>query len=131
MGNNAADEAADFGRRRLGNEVIDARRNLSGVCNRCGVLFSLTFIGFSLLFLELWSIMMISAVLLLILLFGLLVLFVKGVGWYMRFATAPFYLVHLAFGVLNGSRFQLLLSALRMLLFGLTLQVFWLSGSLS
>ena len=34
LGNCAADEAADFGRRRVGNAVIDARRNLSGVCNR-------------------------------------------------------------------------------------------------
>ena len=29
-----ADEAADVGRRRVGNAVIDARRNLSGVCGR-------------------------------------------------------------------------------------------------
>ena len=34
FGNEAADEAADFGRRRVGNAVIDARRNLSGGCNR-------------------------------------------------------------------------------------------------
>ena len=34
LGNNAADDAADFGRRRVGNAVIDARRNLSGVCGR-------------------------------------------------------------------------------------------------
>ena len=34
LGNNAAVEAADFGRRRVGNAVIDARRNLSGVCGR-------------------------------------------------------------------------------------------------
>ena len=34
LGNDAADEAADFGRRRVGNAVIDARRNLSGVCGR-------------------------------------------------------------------------------------------------
>ena len=34
LGNNAADEAADLGRRRVGNAVIDARRNLSGVCGR-------------------------------------------------------------------------------------------------
>ena len=34
IGNNALDEAADFGRRRIGNAVIDARRNLSGVCGR-------------------------------------------------------------------------------------------------
>ena len=33
LGNDAADEAADFGRRRLGNAVVDARRNLSGVCS--------------------------------------------------------------------------------------------------
>ena len=34
LGNSAADEAADLGRRRVGNVVIDACRNLSGVCNR-------------------------------------------------------------------------------------------------
>ena len=30
LGTKAADEAADFDRRRVGNAVIDARRNLSG-----------------------------------------------------------------------------------------------------
>ena len=35
LGNDAADEAADFGRGRVGNAFIDARRNLSGVCGRC------------------------------------------------------------------------------------------------
>ena len=34
LGNGAADDAADFGRRRVGNAVIDARRDLSGVCGR-------------------------------------------------------------------------------------------------
>ena len=34
LGNDAADEAAEFGRRRVGHAVIDARRNLSGVCGR-------------------------------------------------------------------------------------------------
>ena len=33
-GNTRADEAADFGRRRVWPEVPDARRNLSGVCRR-------------------------------------------------------------------------------------------------
>ena len=33
-GNKAADEAADFGRRRVPVHVIDARRNLVGVCSR-------------------------------------------------------------------------------------------------
>ena len=34
LGDDAADEAADFGRGRVGNAVIDARRDLSGVCGR-------------------------------------------------------------------------------------------------
>ena len=34
LGNDAADEAADFGRGRVGNAVIGARRNLCGVCGR-------------------------------------------------------------------------------------------------
>ena len=34
LGNDAADEAADFGRRGVGNAVIDARRNLSVVSGR-------------------------------------------------------------------------------------------------
>ena len=34
VGVDAANEAADFGRRRVSPAVIDARRNLSGVCNR-------------------------------------------------------------------------------------------------
>ena len=34
LGNNAADEAADFGRRRVDFPVMDARRNFAGVCGR-------------------------------------------------------------------------------------------------
>ena len=34
LGNDAADEAADIGRGRVGNAVIDVRRSLSGVCGR-------------------------------------------------------------------------------------------------
>ena len=34
LGNDAADEAANFGRRRVNNLVLDARRNFSGVCGR-------------------------------------------------------------------------------------------------
>ena len=34
LGIDAADEATDFGRRRVSPAVIDARRNLSGVCGR-------------------------------------------------------------------------------------------------
>ena len=73
MGNDAADEAADFGRRRVGNAVIDARRNLSGVCGRWYPII-LDLHRLSLLFLVLWSTMMVVMVLLLIPLSGLLVL---------------------------------------------------------
>ena len=39
LGNSAADEAADYGRRRVGPAVFDVRRDLSGVCDRwCPVL---------------------------------------------------------------------------------------------
>ena len=65
LGNDAADDAADFGRRRVGHLVIDARRNMSGVCGRWYPVI-LTFIDFSLLFLVLWSIMMVEMVQLLI-----------------------------------------------------------------
>ena len=34
LGNDAADEAADFGRRKVDPAIVDARRNLSGVCRR-------------------------------------------------------------------------------------------------
>ena len=34
LGNNAAGKVADFGRGRVGNAVIDARHDLSGVCGR-------------------------------------------------------------------------------------------------
>ena len=57
LGNNAADEAADFGRRRVDHSVIDARRCLSGVCGR-GTLSSWCCTGSFLPFLGLWSIMM-------------------------------------------------------------------------
>ena len=42
LGNDAADEAADLGRRSVGPAVVDARRNLSGVCGRwCPVIVDL------------------------------------------------------------------------------------------
>ena len=52
FGNCAADDAADFGRRRVSNAVIDARRNLSWVCGRWYPVIFLTFTGSLLLFLE-------------------------------------------------------------------------------
>ena len=63
IGNNAA----DFGRGRVGNAVIDARRNLSGDCGR----WFPAILDLSLPSLGLWSIVMVGMVLLLILKFGL------------------------------------------------------------
>ena len=102
LGDNAADEAVDFGRRWVGNAVIDARRNLSGVC--ClwyPVILDLHrfFIAISGAVVNhdgrdgtapnpLWS--------------GLLVLSPRGVGWFMRFGTGLFCLGRLVFGNLSG-----------------------------
>ena len=58
VGNNAADEAADFGRRPVDPVVIDARRNLSGFAG-CGILWLWSYIGSLLLLLAQWLIMMI------------------------------------------------------------------------
>ena len=56
LGNDAAGDAADFGRRRVDFPVINARRNLSGVCGRWYRLFS-PFTFLLLLFLGLYLIM--------------------------------------------------------------------------
>ena len=129
LGNDAADEAADFGRRRVPPAVIDARRNLSGVCSRWyPVILDLHrfFISISRAVVNhdgrdgtapdplVWSA-------------GALP---RGVGWFMRFGTRLLCLGHLVFGIWNGFKFLLLPSVLRVLLFGLILVVFWLSGSL-
>ena len=126
MGNNAADEAADFGRRRVGNAVIDARRDLSGVCGRWyPVVLDLhrLFIAIS------WAVvnhdggdgtapdpLIWSA--------GL---FPRDVGWFMRFVTEPCYLGFLLFGGLTGLVCLFLLLVLMMLLVGPILLVHWLS----
>ena len=130
LGNDAADEAADFGRRRISPAVIDARRNLSGVCGRWYPVV---------LDLHRFFIAVSRAV-------------VNHEG---RDGTAPdplvwsacalpkrrrlvhavrdrfFCLGHLVFGFRNGFEFLLLPFVLRILLFGLKLLVSWLSGSLS
>ena len=116
LGNDAADEAADFGRRRVG--LVTLSLMLVVICLgfvvACTLLF-LTFIVSSLLLLVLWSILMVVVVLLLIHLYGLLVLFIRGVGWFMRFVTGLFCPGLLVFGTRNGFKFQLLLSVLRIL----------------
>ena len=119
-----------LGHRRVGNVVIDARRNLSGFVV-AGTLLFLTFIGFSLPFLGLWSVMMVGMVLLLILLFGLLVLFPRVVGWFTRFGTGHFCPGHLIFVNLNGLMCLHLQSVLMILLIGPTQPVSWLSGWLA
>ena len=60
---------------------------------------------------------MVVVVLLLALLSGLLVPFIKDVGWSMRFGTVLFCLGPLVFGALSGFRFLLLLSVMRILVF--------------
>ena len=99
LGNNAADEAADFGRRRrVPVHVIDARRNLVGVCNRWYPVVRHLH-RFLLPLLELLLIMMMAVVLRQTLLFGLLDLYLRGPGFFMLFVTLLFYLVLLVFGM--------------------------------
>ena len=128
LGNNTADEAADFGRRRVGPAVVDARRNLSGVCGRwCPAIIDLhrLFIAISRAVVNHDGRM----VLLLILWYGLLVLIPRGVVWFMRFGTRPFCLGRLVFWIPSGLLFLHLLFALRTLLNALYILVSWLSGS--
>ena len=66
LGNNAADEAADFGRRRVEFLVIDARRNFAGVCGRWYPVILILHRFFFLLSPGLWLIMWMEMVLRLI-----------------------------------------------------------------
>ena len=115
---------ADFGRRRVGNAVIDARRNLSGI------LFCLIYIVSFLPFLGRLLIMMSLVALLQIRWSGLLVLCLRGEGLFMLFVTLLCFLVLLLSGLVSGLLVHLLLLMLLMLLSGPTLQVFCLSGFL-
>ena len=129
FGNDAADEAADFGRRRVSLAVIDARRNLSGVCglwypfildlHRFFIAISRTVVNHD----------------------GLGGTAPDPLVWSAGALDKRRRLVHavrdraflpgpLAFGTRNGFRFQLLSSVLRMLLCGLTLLGFWSNGFL-
>ena len=80
LGNDGADEAADFGRRRVPWRVTDARRKFFLVFAPGGVLLSLSCIVSLLPFLGLWLIMMMVQVLFLILLSGLLAVLPRGGG---------------------------------------------------
>ena len=90
LGNNAADEAADFGTRRVPVHVIDARRNLVGVCNRWYPVVRHLH-HFLLLLLGLLLIMVMVVVLRRTLLFGLLDLYPRGPGFFMLFVTLLFF----------------------------------------
>ena len=100
LGNNGADEAADFGRRRVPWWVIDARRNFFWCFAPGGVLLSLPCIVSLLLFLGLWLVMMVVLVLLLILLSGLLVVLLREDG--LRCGIGLSYLDRLIFGLVLG-----------------------------
>ena len=89
LGNNAADEAADFGRRRVPVHVVDARRNLAGVCNRWYLVVRQLH-RFLLLLLGLLLIMMMTVVLRRTLLFGLLDLYPRDPGFFMLFVILLF-----------------------------------------
>ena len=102
LGNNGADEAADFGRRRVPWWTIDARRNFSGVCVLVGVRMFSACIGFLLPLLGLLSIMMVWLVLLWTLSFGLRVVPRRGVALFMLFVVVPFFLGLLESGMENG-----------------------------
>ena len=127
LGNNAAEEAADFGRRRVGPAVIDARRNLSGVCGRrYPVILDLHrfFIAIS------------KAV---VYHYGHEGTAPDPIAWsagalpkrrrlFMLCETLPFCLGHLQFGLVNGLLVLLLILVLRKLRTGPSLLVFWSSG---
>ena len=106
-----ADEASDFGRRRADNTVIDARRNLSGICGRWYLLF-LVFIGSSLSSPGQLLSMTGMMVLLLIVRFEALVLFPTSVGWFKLMRIVSCCLDHQLFGCLVGSVGLLLFSVL-------------------
>ena len=89
LGNNAADEAADFGRRRVPVHVIDARRNLVGVCNRWYPVVRHLH-RFLLLLQGLLLILVMAVVLRQTLLFGVLVLYPRGPRLLMLFVTLFF-----------------------------------------
>ena len=95
-----------------------------------GILSFLIFIVSSLPPLGLLSTMTRVMVLLLIPRYCLLVLSLRGFGWFMRFETGPCCPDHLLSGSLNGSACLLLLSVLMTLVIGPFLLVFWLSGLL-
>ena len=102
LGNRAADEAADFGRRRVPDHVVDARRNLVGVCNRWYPVVRHLHGFFLMLLLRSLLILMVAVVLRRTLLFGVLVLCPKGPRLLMLFVTLPFCLVPLVSGMVVG-----------------------------
>ena len=100
LGNDGADEAADFGRR-VPWLIIDALRNFSGVCARWRPLV----LGLHLFFLPwlgLLSIMMVWLVLLWTLWFGLRVVLRRVVALFMLFVIVPFFLGLLESRMVNG-----------------------------
>ena len=128
LGNDAADEAADFGRLESWQSWL---LMLVVICLGsvvAGTLLFLISIGFSLPLLGLLLIMMIGMVLLLIPWYGLQVLVPRGVVRFMLFGIGHFCQGRLVFGIQSGLLCLFLLSVLRTLLIGPTLLVFWLHG---
>ena len=107
LGNDGADESVDFGRRRVPWWVIDARRNLSGVCSRWRPLVLVLHRFFIAIFL--------------ILLSGLVVVLPRGGG--LRCGIWLFYLGRPVFGLVLGSLLLPPLFLAVILRFGLSLLV--------
>ena len=118
LGNGVADEAADFGRRRVGNALMDARRNLSGVGGRWHPVILDLHRFLHCHFLVLWSILIVGD--------GTapdpLVWSAGAHPKRRRLVHAvrdrAFCLGHLVFGIRSGLLFLHLLSVLMMLLIG-------------
>ena len=127
LGNDAADEAADFGRRRVGPLLLMPVVIYLVFVVVC-ILFFLICIGFLLLSLELLLIMMGLEAPLLIRWSGLLVLCPRGGGLLMLFVTLLCFLDLLLSGLVSGLLVLRLPLMLMMWLSGPTLLVFWLNG---
>ena len=117
-GNSCADEAADFGRRRVWPDVADARRNLSGVCRLWYLVV---------LLLHRFFFAMSRAVVNCDDSSGLAhhpLVWSAGAVLLMSFGMLLCFLVLFIFGILVGLVFLLLLLLLRLSVFGRTLLIF-------
>ena len=118
FGNDRADEAADFGRRRVPWRISDARRNCSGVCPRWGPVV----LGLHRFFIAIARAVVNhdgerEVVLLWIMWFGLSEVLLRGVGLCMRFVIGLFSAWAVS-GTVNGTLLLRLLLLVMTLSYG-------------